>query len=1465
MPISSEEEIDSISSSRSKNSGTSLRRTVSRTLCEISSDEGDHDDKEDTASIGNDSLVFPLQQPANMTFGNSNTTNANLTGLRAVVRQHDEFSSSRTKPEAQFYEQNSESSHNDCSLSSPLRRAEELEGKYHSISWIAQLKWLLYKNFKLISRSRMELCIMLLSTLICSLLALVLTNQSKVLQLVIGAFGGALGHAVCVFQFVHMEIENRLVGVLRSLGVRDSIYWSSWFLVFALSSLINAILGALVVSFSPFDDSFPSGIVALASYFFLNLALTSASFATAVIYGRNNISVIVLPLALFTSVYVPLIQCYPSFLEKDGWNYSQTSSHTDVLKLLPTLVFLYSTLAWYWIQVFTAGNGRSKPFLFFLHPKYWRQCKSSTITVNNDCMTIDRVTKSFQRSFHQRKVAVDDMTFEMERGEITVLLGRNASGKTTLCRILSGELKASSGTFMALGHDLLSEDTNKARHRLIGICKQDNYLWNNLSTKEHLVLFAGLRGEENINSLAEDTLKSLHLKGESDKMANALSLGMKRRLSVGLSSIGSCPVIILDEPTTGVDPFNCYHIWNHIQRLKSRRTVLLVSHSMEEADLLADKVIVMCDGRKVADGTPVDLKAQYGKTLQIVITVENDLIKTNVVESINEIFANEISAIRINNKIKGRIELSIEAIKDAHMSKNYGVDISQILSLTKWVKDHDKCEVKELGSFLGSLEDVFLSINEDYNDGTMSEYDQNQIDLLHPKKVTIYGQVSALIMFNIRRKWQKGGYRGSMISCAVYITFFLSCLGFSTLARNKNFDVTTKFLLLGALTFIFLRHASYGYKDISAGLLEFMELRGLRLTSYVLSVWMDTFFSQFTIMILLSIMLYLGAILTKDDLAQYSNIFFKEAQTFQVEATLPDFSKMILVAFIFAIASSGSVLLLLSFVSSGSKYNFMRFISGICMLLLVPYIFFDVLIDPAKDWFTILKEDIDCPTTQEFPSSMKSEEILTCIYLCSGLDSILYQDLVASKYLSLVPVVGAFQGILMSLRAVARFDERMEGFNDKFCRENVCMFPLAESLNNQHIHFFLYGALIMNLMGVLLFMFVRLPSRTKTSQFSVLDEISPRTEEVALEKEKVFQIIQPMIHTHNDADCESAQVMQCSLDISQQNTDLPPILTYGLRKVYSNQNNEDRVALGSLDLAIPKGEMLALLGNNGSGKSTVLSILSSCSESTSGIALLDGRDLKESRKDFHEVLGSCPQHDLLWDHVSVRGHLELFAGLVGISGGNIAKFALSLAEAVGLGNEKIYGLTVWKLSGGMRRRLSLAISLINKPNILLLDEPTTGLDPLTRHFIWQLISSYTDRDKSVIITTHMVEEADVLSDRIGILAEGELQVIEEKQKLKEKYSKGYLLQLHLSEDSDYHRERAIQFVRDNIYLEATLSSMNRARTLYFNLPHDMVNIENTLKVLCSTSRLSNGYIDQFSLSKTSLEHIYFLFCNRAAE
>lgn len=448
-------------------------------------------------------------------------------------------------------------------------RAGEAEPKkkFESVSWLIQMKWLLYKNILLLYRKPVEYSILVLSTLVCTLLA-VITTSYPLLKLYMGIYGGPLVHAgmsqwfiyncthhnakhprtllVFVFPFIHMEIENKLIGVLRSLGVRDLAYWFSWFLVFTISSIMNAILGTVIVFFCPFKGNLPSAKIIFVFYFALNLTLTAASFAIAAVCGRNDISIIILPLALFGSIYLPI-----RFSRADDWHFSLDES-IIILKLLLFATMIYTTLAWYWMQIFTAENGKRKPIFFFLLPKYWRKCSSSTCLLENGCLTIDRISKRFRHGLWQKKIVVDDITFEMGRGEITALLGRNGSGKTTLCSIISSEMSASSGSFTAFGLDLLSEKANNIRHHLIGKCKQDNLLWDNLSSQEHLELFAGLRGENEIDSLVQESLESVDMMEFSNHMINSFSIGMKRRLSVVLATIGSCPLIILDEPTTGV-------------------------------------------------------------------------------------------------------------------------------------------------------------------------------------------------------------------------------------------------------------------------------------------------------------------------------------------------------------------------------------------------------------------------------------------------------------------------------------------------------------------------------------------------------------------------------------------------------------------------------------------------------------------------------------------------------------------------------------------------------------------------------------------------------------------------------------------------------------------------------------------------------------------------------------------------
>ena len=157
-----------------------------------------------------------------------------------------------------------------------------------------------------------------------------------------------------------------------------------------------------------------------------------------------------------------------------------------------------------------------------------------------------------------------------------------------------------------------------------------------------------------------------------------------------------------------------------------------------------------------------------------------------------------------------------------------------------------------------------------------------------------------------------------------------------------------------------------------------------------------------------------------------------------------------------------------------------------------------------------------------------------------------------------------------------------------------------------------------------------------------------------------------------------------------------------LRKEYPSLGGAPaKVALNSLDLHVERGRVLGLLGKNGAGKTTALKILAGMHDSSGGIGLVAGFDVEAERLDVYKNLGNCPQFDCVWDNQSVRRHLEFYARLKGID--NPAKAAKEMAVAVGLGEKYVYTRKAASLSGGMRRRLSIAVSLLGSPNVLFLD------------------------------------------------------------------------------------------------------------------------------------------------------------------
>ena len=219
----------------------------------------------------------------------------------------------------------------------------------------------------------------------------------------------------------------------------------------------------------------------------------------------------------------------------------------------------------------------------------------------------------------------------------------------------------------------------------------------------------------------------------------------------------------------------------------------------------------------------------------------------------------------------------------------------------------------------------------------------------------------------------------------------------------------------------------------------------------------------------------------------------------------------------------------------------------------------------------------------------------------------------------------------------------------------------------------------------------------------------------------------------------------------------------GLTKRFS-----ERAAVDDLNLCVKKGELFALLGQNGAGKTTTIRMLSGLIPPTSGDALLGGRSICTDVQAVKQIINVSPQETAVAPNLSVRENLELIARVYGAAKASASAKAGEMMEKFALTERaKDRAKT---LSGGLQRRLSIAMALIGEPKILFLDEPTLGLDVIARSELWDTIRALKGKI-TIILTTHYMEEAESLSDRIGIMKNGRMIALGTAQELKEKAGK----------------------------------------------------------------------------------------------
>jgi ABC-2 type transport system ATP-binding protein len=304
----------------------------------------------------------------------------------------------------------------------------------------------------------------------------------------------------------------------------------------------------------------------------------------------------------------------------------------------------------------------------------------------------------------------------------------------------------------------------------------------------------------------------------------------------------------------------------------------------------------------------------------------------------------------------------------------------------------------------------------------------------------------------------------------------------------------------------------------------------------------------------------------------------------------------------------------------------------------------------------------------------------------------------------------------------------------------------------------------------------------------------------------------------------------------------------GLTKYYGKLR-----AVHNLSLEVKKGEVLGFLGPNGAGKTTSINMLCGLLKPDSGQIYLNKHPVGGNKlKDFNRV-GVCPQEIIIWDKLTCLEQIIFIGRMYGLDPKLAKQQSAILLEKLGLEEKKnAYGRT---LSGGMKRRLNLAMALVHDPGIVILDEPIAGLDPQTRIQVREFIQSLAE-EKTIILTTHNMDEADRLADRVAIIDYGELLVLDTPENLKQRVGKGDVLEINSTHHNDSEKQSMIieklASLYEEIDYEVTETSI-MIRTL------DAVN---RLPLLLETIKTTGIQIGEVRLRPNTLEDVFIQLTGR---
>ncbi|XP_043729287.1 ATP-binding cassette sub-family A member 13 isoform X2 [Cervus elaphus] len=1266
---------------------------------------------------------------------------------------------------------------------------------------------------------------------------------------------------------------------------------------------------------------------------------------------------------------------------------------------------LYFVCGWYLNNLIPGTFGLRKPWYFPFTTSYWkdlcglvvkRQSPASS-TLFSSSENLDGHGSSLQngegeleggspgvvllsvtKEHDHHKAGVWDLTLTFHRDQITALLGTNGAGKTTVISLLTGLYPATSGTITVNGRSL-QKDPSGVRAEL-GVCLQRDILFDHLTVLEHLLLFASLKvlpgTHQKLREQVHRTLQDVGLMPHQHQQARVLSGGTRRKLSIGIAFLGASRTVVLDEPTSGVDPCSRRGIWDILLKYRRGRTIIFTTHHLDEAEALSDHVAVLQRGRLRCSGPPASLTQAHAQGLRLTLSRQPSVLEADAPKDTacaTSLIQTYIPQASLRGSSRGELSYMIPEGADRACFEGLFEALDQNLH---------QLHLTGYGLSDTTLEEVFLHLLQDSKkqpDAALSlesappepgpgHYHTPAGTPIVRGGPLLLAQTAALLrkrLLHAGRAWK--GTVSDLLLPVLFVALAMALFMVRPLAINYpplkltlgHYDkAETYFFRMSSsdndsleLAHVLLRKfgdqdppCADAYPDLensscwhtdpssprgvqeSCGCLkcpnastrapyltnhlghQLLNLSGLPLEEYLLApteklrlggwsfgvqipdqvqdtnsnmskppnlakVWYNQkgFHSLPSYLNHLNNLILWRRLPPTADWRQYGITLYSHPyggallNEDKILESIRQCGVALCIVLGFSILSASIGSSVVRDRVTGAKrlqhmsglgyrtYWLTNFLFDMLFYLVSVCLCVSVIVAFQLTAFTF-RENL---AATALLLVLFGYATLPWMYLVSRVFS--SSDVAFISYISLNFIFGLctmLMTVMPRLLAVVSKAQNLQNIYDvlkwvftifpQFCLGQGLIELCYNQIRYDLTHNFGIDSYVspfeMNFLG---WIFVQL-----AVQGSVLLLLRVLLHRDLWLQPRGHSAIQGTVTSSKDIDVEKEQVR-----VRKGRTNGDTLVLYNLSKSYRGFF-KSTAAVQDISLGVHRGECFGLLGVNGAGKTTTFKMLTGDLRPSSGHAVVRtpmGEDVTLSLAGAAGIrVGYCPQQDALDELLTGWEHLQYYCCLHGIPKQSIPKVAGDLVRRLHL--EAHVDKPVATYSGGTKRKLSTALALLGKPDLLLLDEPSSGMDPCSKRHLWEAVRKEAEAGCAVVLSSHSMEECEAVCTRLAIMVHGSFRCLGSPQHIKNRFGDVYTVKVWLHKEVDQHSA-----VSDclKLYFPGIQFKGQRLNLLEYHMPKRQACLANLFRVLEDNKSFLN--IRHYSINQTTLEQIFVNF------